>query len=259
MAKHSPITWCHHTHNWWWGCVEVDPACDHCYARIFDHRLGGSHWGKDAPRRFFGDAHWDEPLKWAKNAGKRGVRERVFVNSMSDVFEDRRDLDEHRARGWKLIEATPELDWLLLTKRPDVMRRRWPWASPPPNVWAGTTIALEAGAWRADKLRQVPARVRFISYEPALGPIDSIDLTGIDWIVCGDEDGQQRRPADPQWFRDLRDKCEREGVAFHMKQWAGADTPGITGVRGGKSGTGKIHLPVLDGRQHGAFPEVTSG
>ena len=256
MAKDSPITWTDSTFNAWWGCFKISPGCKHCYADAFDHRLGGDHWGEKAPRRFFGDKHWNEPLKWSAAAIDAGIRRRVFCSSMSDVFEDRRDLDPHRERLWKLIDATAGgLDWLLLTKRPDAMRRLWPWTTPPANVWAGTTIESADYAWRADKLRAVPAAVRFVSYEPALGPVDGIDLTAIDWIVCGDEDGQKRRPADPSWFRSLRDRCERDGVAFHMKQWAGADAPGITGARGGKSGTGKIHLPVLDGRVHAAFPE----
>lgn len=251
MSKDSPITWTTHTFNPWWGCTKVSPGCTNCYADAFDHRLGGKHWGATAERKFFGDKHWREPLKWAKDAASRGVRERVFCASMADVFEDRRDLDEHRLRLRGLIDATAGgLDWLLLTKRAD----RFDLLPPGQrlNVWLGVTCENADAAWRVDELRKQDAAVRFISYEPALGPIaDAVNLDGIDWIVAGDESGTKRRPALVQWFADVRDKCQREGVAFHLKQWAGALNPRIDGQRTG----GKIHLPILDGVQHAAFPK----
>lgn len=249
MAEHSAITWTDATFNPWWGCFKISPGCKHCYADAFDHRLGGEHWGKDAPRRFFGDKHWNEPLKWNAKALRDGVRRRVFCSSMADVFEDRRDLDPHRDRLWKLIDATPALDWLLLTKRPENFGML---PTAPVNVWRGVTVEDADHLDRVRWLRATVAPVRFISYEPALGPIaDAVDLTDINWIVCGDESGKVRRPAEVGWFRDLRDVCERAGVAFHFKQWAGAATSGIDGPRTG----GKIHLPILDGAVHAAFPE----
>lgn len=253
MSKDSPITWTDDTFNAWWGCFKISPGCKHCYADAFDHRLGGEHWGQDAPRRFFGDKHWNEPLKWNAAAMAAGIRRRVFCSSMSDVFEARRDLDPHRERLWKLIDATiGGLDWLLLTKRPENFGML---PTAPPNVWRGVTVENADYLDRVRWLQATVAPVRFISYEPALGPIaDKVDLTDINWIVCGDESGQVRRPAEVQWFADLRDKCEAAGVAFHFKQWAGAADQRI----GGKSTGGKIHLPVLDGRVHAAFPEVSS-
>lgn len=258
MGKDSAITWTDHTFNPWWGCTKVSPGCTNCYAAAFDKRVGGDHWRPNGERRRFGEAHWREPIKWDRAAASAGVRARVFCASMADVFEDRRDLDGERARLWNLIEATPHLDWLLLSKRPENMRRMLPTLTAPwPNVWLGATVEDADHTWRAAILRQVPAAVHFISYEPALGPIaDAVNLHGIDWIVCGDESGARRRPAEVQWFRDLRDRCERDGVAFHFKQWAGADADGIDGPRSGKDGRGVRHLPVLDGRQHGAFPGV---
>lgn len=253
MGKDSAITWTHHTFNPWWGCWKISPGCKHCYADAFDHRLGGSHWGADAPRRFFGEKHWNEPLKWASAALRAGERHRVFCASMADVFEDRRDLDEWRTKLWFLIDKTNDaLDWLLLTKRPDRIDRLMPAAGFGRNVWLGTTVEDMEHAWRVDALTTVPAAVHFVSWEPALGPVD-VAGWDIDWLVCGDESGRVRRPAEVDWFRAARDACERDGIAFHMKQWAGADAVGIGGRRVG----GKIHLPVLDGRVHDAFPEVS--
>ncbi len=161
----------------------MSTGCDNCYAAAFNKRIGRDDWGKDAPRRFFGEEHWAEPLKWNAEAAALGERHRVFCASMADVFEDRPDLVAERAKLWPLIEATPSLDWLLLTKRPAAQRRVLPWAhrEPWPNVWLGTTVENRDYLWRTDELRKVKAAVRFISYEPALGPIaDAIDLAGID-------------------------------------------------------------------------------
>ncbi len=144
MAKNSRIEWTTHTFNPWWGCVKVSPACKHCYAESWAKRVGSNVWGIKAERRFFGDKHWAEPLKWDVLAAASGVRARVFCASMADVFEDRRDLDVHRARLWKLIEATPHLDWLLLTKRPEIISRLAPWANQwPENVWLGTVASVK--------------------------------------------------------------------------------------------------------------------
>src|SRR4030095_14278146 len=107
MAKNSQIEWTHHTFNPWWGCQKVSPACDNCYAELWAKRMGRQLWGKDAPRRFFSEAHWREPLKWNHNAQVAGIRERVFCASMADVFERRSDLTEQRLRLWELIRSTP--------------------------------------------------------------------------------------------------------------------------------------------------------
>src|SRR5687767_4989547 len=123
MGQKSKIEWTDSTFNPWWGCVEVSPACDHCYARTFAKRTGHSVWGKDAPRRIFGDTHWSEPLKWNRKAEAFGVRHKVFCASMADVMESGIHLDGQRERLWALIEASPWLDWLLLTKRPQNFRR----------------------------------------------------------------------------------------------------------------------------------------
>lgn len=143
MGKTTGIEWCDATFNPWWGRAKVSPACKSCYAEAFAKRVGQKVWGETSDRRFFGEGHWTEPERWSRDAQKAGIRRRVFCASMADVFEDRRDLDEHRERLWNLIERTPWLDWLLLTKRPEnhgMVPLAWQTGSRhPANVWLGCT------------------------------------------------------------------------------------------------------------------------
>lgn len=175
MGRDSAISWCHHTFNGWWGCEKVSPACKQCYAEAFAKRTGNKVWGRSSSRRFFGEKHWREPLKWEHRAEEEGVRYRVFSGSMCDVFEDRRDLDPWRWKLWNLIWHTPMLDWLLLTKRPENIRGMIPteWLEAPRhNVWFGTTVENQEWAdRRIPELLKVPAAVRFLSVEPMLGPV----------------------------------------------------------------------------------------
>jgi protein gp37 len=226
MAKNSKIEWTHHTFNPWWGCVRVSPACKHCYAETWAHRLGLGLWGKDAPRRFLSDAYWKQPLAWDKEAATAKTRARVFCASMADVFEDRRDLDAQRARLWEVIARTPNLDWLLLTKRPELVGNMVPWGNAwPHNVWLGTTVETQRWAERrVPELLRHHARVRFLSCEPLLGGIDLTPWIGpnersVDWVIVGGESGHSARPMNPVWARSLRDQCIEHGVAFHFKQW----------------------------------------
>jgi protein gp37 len=181
MGKDSSIEWTHHTFNPWWGCVRVSPGCEHCYAETFSKRVGKDVWGVSADRRFFGDKHWGEPLKWNRDAEKAGERRRVFCASMADVFEDRPDLVEWRARLYELTTRTPHLDWLLLTKRIENADRLWATAhvdaydgseSLGPtwkqNVWLGTTVEDRKRADRLSNLVRTRAAVKFISAEPLL-------------------------------------------------------------------------------------------
>ena len=224
MAKSSGIEWTHHTFNPWWGCVKLSPACAHCYAETWARRVGMQLWGGDAPRRFFGENHWREPIRWNAEANRLGVRARVFCASMADVFEPRTDLDRWRDKLWDLIEKTPQLDWLLLTKRPGHIKHVYPWANTPrENVWLGTTAENQRWAdRRIERLLSVDANVRFLSCEPLLS---SIDLTSwlkkqeISWVIAGGESGGAARPTHPNWIRSLRDQCESYGVPFHFKQW----------------------------------------
>ncbi len=227
MGKNSHIEWTHHTFNPWWGCVKVSPACDNCYAEAWAKRVGSNVWGAKSSRRFFGDAHWKEPLRWHAEAHADGVRRRVFCASMADVFEGRKELNSARTQLWSLIAETPSLDWLLLTKRPQNVVRMTPWGDQwPTNVWLGTTVENQKFAdLRIPHLLAAPARVRFLSCEPLLGAIDLSRWvkTGrsspIHWIIAGGESGPKSRPMHPEWARGLRDFTCRHSIGFHFKQW----------------------------------------
>ncbi len=229
MGKDSAIEWTHHTFNPWWGCTKVSPGCEHCYAETWAKRVGENIWGARQDRRFFGDKHWGDPLKWNAAAESEGQRKRVFCASMSDVFEARSDLDPWRNRLWKLINQTPLLDWLLLTKRPQNIGGKIPWGKQwPKNVWIGTSVEDQQ---RADErlpiLLELPATYRFLSCEPLLGPVDLSKWTSqrpkhlhrIDWVIAGGESGPNARAMLPGWARQLRDQCQQSGIPFHFKQW----------------------------------------
>jgi len=272
MGKNSHIEWTHHTFNPWWGCAKVSPACQFCYAEAWAKRVGNKVWGVRAPRRFFSDSHWEDPTKWNAEAALKGVRYRVFCASMADVFEDRRDLDAPRSRLWSLIEATPYLDWLLLTKRPERVKKLSAWGQKwPSNVWLGTTVEDQQRAEeRLPHLLSVPAQVRFLSCEPLLGPLDLRGFVGkkrspIQWIIAGGESGAHARPMDPEWVRSLRDFCRKAQIAFHFKQWGhwapapSGTTPKVRAALVGKSvqmfALGKgVSGRYLDGKTHDELP-----
>jgi protein gp37 len=229
MGKDSAIEWTDHTFNPWWGCVKVSPGCNHCYAETWAKRVGQQVWGNGNDRRFFTDKHWREPLKWNKEAQEVGRRKRVFCASMADVFELRSELDSWRDRLWSLIGETPALDWLLLTKRPQNIESMAPWATDwPDNVWIGTTVEDQTRAEeRLPFLLKHPAKCRFLSCEPLLGPVDlsswiregNDNLYRINWVIAGGESGHNARPMLPRWARLLRDQCFEGSIPFHFKQW----------------------------------------
>lgn len=235
MGVITGVSWCDHTFNGWWGCVPVSPGCEHCYAERQSKRFGPGIW---ASHRFFGEKHWNEPRAWNKKAKAEGIRRRVFCGSMCDVFEDRPDLVEWRGRLWSLIVNTPNLDWLLLTKRPEnvlmmcphqIMGERDEWI--PPNVWIGVTAEnQEMADKRIPLLLDIPATVRFVSVEPMLEQIDILQyltgeyttgIIGANWVICGGESGSGARPMNIDWARDLCDQCEIAGTPFFMKQLSG--------------------------------------
>lgn len=220
MADRTVIAWTDKTFNPWMGCQKVSDGCLNCYAeRLTRSRMGLHLWG-GAPRRITSDANWRKPLAWNRKAESSGVRLLVFCGSLMDFAEDRRELESPRWKLWQLIKATPSLTWQLLTKRPENLPNVLPrnWGNGYPNVWLGTTIEDMRVAERADHLRAVPALVRFISYEPALGPLDDLDLTGIRWVVYGGESGTGFRDHDLAWPREMRDRCASLGISYFYKQ-----------------------------------------
>lgn len=228
MGTETGIAWTNHTFNPWWGCTKVSPGCDNCYAETFDRRVGGSHWGKDAPRRKFGDKHWNEPLKWNAAAEKAGRPALVFCASMADWC----DVDAPEGvlpRLHALWRATPWLRWQMLTKRPARIRACLPadWGDGYPNVWLGTTVDdRKHGLPRIDVLRTIPARVRFLSMEPLLEDPGIMDLSGIAWVIVGGESGHNARPFREEWARNIIAQCRAAGVRPFVKQmgepWATA-------------------------------------
>ena len=262
MSANSSIEWTHHTFNLWQGCDKVSAGCKHCYAETLDARHLRSrdeHWGRYRPRLFASDAYMDIPLSWNRSAERAGERRRVFCMSMGDVFELHAIplyaamQAGYRARLFDLMAHTPWLDWLLLTKRPENIAPMLPssWRrEPPTNLWLGAsienqTVALE----RLPILLDAPAAYHFISYEPALGPLDleaavpggCIPLQ-LDLVIAGSESGHKARPAQLDWFRDMRDQCQRLGVSFFFKQWV--------------ENREKTSLPLLDGRQWAEVPAL---
>ena len=220
----SKIEWTDHTFNPWWGCTRVSAACDNCYADSWANRLGYDNWGHRNPRRFLSEQYWKQPYAWDQNASELRVRKRVFCASMADVFEWRRGLKPWREKLWQLIDDTPNLDWLLLTKRPHLVNRLSPWGDKwPENVWLGTTVETQKWAdRRIPQLIKNPARLHFLSCEPLLGSVDIdswLSSKSIQWVIAGGESGPNARPSDPRWLCELRDACIASDTPFHFKQW----------------------------------------
>lgn len=292
MAENSKIEWTDHTFNPWIGCQKVGPGCDHCYAEaMMADRYGRVEWGPHGARSRTSPANWRKPLAWDRAAAKAGVRHRVFCASLADVFDNHSSIqDEWRDDLWRLIEATPNLDWLLLTKRPGNIANMLPvpfdFARLYPNVWLGCTVVNQAEADRdIPKLLKLDAAVRFLSMEPLLGLVDlSIGLgctcesdercfgtcdyyrsgvspNRLDWVICGGESGPSARPMHPGWARSLRNQCQAAGVAFHFKQWGDwhADALLSTDLSGNcpplKMKVGKkVAGRLLDGREWNEVP-----
>jgi len=232
MAGETLIAWCDHTFNAWMGCTKVSAGCDHCYAETMTrNRMGISVWGKDAARQVTSTANWKKLIAWNRKAAEAGERRRVFCGSLMDWAEAHPTAEATRPKLWQAISETPWLDWLLLTKRTGRITRCLPddWGEGYPNVWLGTSIEDMRVAFRADHLRAIPAHIRFVSYEPALGPLDDLDLTGIHWLIYGGESGPGYRAEGTEhdhqaWARAMRYRCNRAGTTFFFKQSAAPRT-----------------------------------
>lgn len=224
MAENSAIAWTDHTFNPWIGCTKVSPACDRCYAESWANRFGKPELWKGKRSRT-SPANWRKPLAWNASAAAYGERrQRVFCASLADVF-DNQVPDEWRADLWRLIAATPNLDWLLLTKRPQNIAKMLPpgWGEGWPNVWLGTTVEnQEEVERRTPHLTAIPAAVRFLSCEPLLAEVNLEPyFGGIDWVIAGGESGGGARPMHLEWARTLRENCAAYGVSFFVKQIGG--------------------------------------
>ncbi len=261
--QNSKIEWCDHTINFWHGCTKVSPGCANCYADSLSRRFGKDIWGPGKAREDHRPNATKLALKLNRVAAKAGTRPRVFCSSMSDW------LDEKIPFRWladmlSIVRVTTHLDWLLLTKRPGNFFRRmrlvsdlceegdgglemfdfvetWADGSPPANVWIGTSVEDRQRAdERIPELLRIPARVRFLSCEPLLGPVDlsaymgrsvSIDDQvavhnfGLHWVIAGGESGPKARPMHPDWVRSLRGQCQSAMVPFFFKQMGGPRKP----------------------------------
>jgi protein gp37 len=235
MGTRSKIEWTDSTFNPWVGCTKIGranggrSACDFCYAEKWAKRSGQVTWG-NFPRRRTTPQYWRNPITWNNGAHdfqvKHGRRQRVFCASLADVFDNQVD------PGWRvdlfnMIRECNQIDWQLLTKRPQNIKKMLPpdWGSGYSNVWLGAT-AEDSAAYRerVPHLLEAPATVHFVSYEPAMGPLLRLDIEGRipDWLIIGGESGVRSdliRRTEPQWVRDAITECERLGIAPFLKQW----------------------------------------
>ncbi|MBX9846063.1 MAG: phage Gp37/Gp68 family protein [Xanthobacteraceae bacterium] len=235
MGAWSKIEWTDSTFNPWVGCTKIaraksaPSACDFCYAEKWAKRSGQVGWG-NFPRRRTTSVYWRNPIIWNEQArsfqSRHGRRQRVFCASLADVFDNQVD-PTWRSDLFNLIRDCDQLDWQILTKRPQNIKKMLPhdWKDGYPNVWIGTT-AEDAGAYkqRVPHLLKVPAAVHFVSYEPAIGPLEKLDANGLspDWLIIGGESGVRSdliRRTEPQWVRAAIAECRRLGIAAFLKQW----------------------------------------
>lgn len=234
MSASSSIEWTDSTWNPVTGCTKVSQGCKHCYAQRFAERfrgIPGHPFEQGFDLRLWPD-RLELPLQWKEPR-------RIFVNSMSDLFHERVPTAFIR-KVFATMGAARQHTFQILTKRAKRVGELGPSLPWKPNIWQGVSIERMDVAWRADELRKVPADVRFLSLEPLLGPLDELDLSGIQWVIVGGESGPGARPMKKEWVRTIRDICHRESVPFFFKQWGG-----VQKARAGR---------VLDGKLHDEFP-----
>jgi protein gp37 len=234
MGLNSAIEWVTATWNPLTGCTKISPGCSHCYAERMSKRLklmGNRNYANEFQVTLH-EHMLAQPLKWRK-------RQRVFVNSMSDLYH--KDVPFEFIR--KVFDVMCRADWhtfKILTKRAERLEElspRLPW---PDNVWQGVSVENEDYTWRIDHLRRTGAKTKFLSIEPLLGPIPKLDLTGIDWIIIGGESGPGARPMAKEWVLDIIAQARAQHVPIFFKQWGGTN----------KKKTGR----ELDGRTYDEMP-----
>ena len=260
--ENSNIGWTQHTQNFWLGCDKIAPECAHCYIGRTLLRQGRNPWGQ-----LYRTQTWKNPLKWQQEAESQGVCYRVFTNSLSDFFHAK--ADEWRPEAWGVIKRTPNLVWLILTKRPELIEKRLPadWGLGYPNVWLGVSTGCRMTLNKMDALRRIPVHpnaVRFVSAEPLLEDISSeINLDSFGWLIVGGESGGApeylwdssqdwrkefnivgRRTMNLEWAHNLLQKTRAAGLPFFFKQ--------VTAFR---SGQGEDAL----GQPYQEFPEPPRG
>lgn len=225
------IEWTDKTWNPTTGCTKISPGCKNCYAEEITKRFRSTF-----PEGFqftMHPARLDQPRSWRTPS-------RIFVNSMSDLFHEQMPLS-YLKQIFDVMEACPQHVFQVLTKRAERLAEiahLLPW---PDNVWIGVSLETQKYTSRIDHLRAVPAKVRFLSCEPLLGPLQ-LNLNGIHWVITGGESGRGHRPIEEAWVRDIRDQAQTAGVAFFHKQWGGS--------------TPKKNGRLLDGRVWDEMPAL---
>lgn len=237
MGKQSAIEWTDHSWNCWYGCLKVSPGCKQCYMYRDMKRYGRDPMVVNRAK----PATFNAPLKWTQQA-------KVFTCSWSDFFI--KEADQWRDEAWEIIRKTPHLTYQILTKRPGNIKDRLPtgWGNGWPNVWLGVSVENQEYSWRIFELGNIPATVHFVSYEPALGPLNlkgEMQRGMVDWLISGGESGYKPRPASPEWFRSIRDQCQTYSISFFHKQNGGYRK--VDNAWGGRE---------LDGRTWDEMPEV---
>jgi len=245
MGDKSGIEWTEATWNPTTGCDRTSPGCDNCYALTLAKRLkamGQAKYQRDGDPRTSGPG-FDLTLHPAALALPKSwdAPRTIFVNSMSDLFHPKVPLDYIR-QVFDVIGETPQHTYQVLTKRSKRLTQTADCLEWPPNLWMGVSVEDSRYSFRINHLQTVPAAVRFLSCEPLLGPLDDLELEGIQWVIAGGESGGNARPMDPDWVRSIRDQCLDAGVAFFFKQWGGR--------------TPKAHGRELDGAMHDEMPQV---
>jgi protein gp37 len=235
MGEESLIEWTDATWNPWHGCIKVSPGCKNCYMY-----RGKERWGGDPRAVVRSSTTFADPLRWPKP-------HLVFACSWSDWFIE--EADPWRAEAWDIIRKTHHHTYQILTKRPERIEQSLPsdWGEGWPNVWLGVSIENQEYGFRKDILCQIPCRIRFISAEPLLGPIDFGSLEDIHWVITGGESGPNARPMRPEWARSIRTQCQAAKIPYFHKQNGG--TKMVSGAWGGR---------ILDGKTWDAIPASVS-
>ncbi len=232
----SSIEWTQNVWNPVTGCTRISEGCAHCYAERFAGRLKamGLPKYKNGFEVTLQPEALSEPCKWKKPR-------MIFVNSMSDLFHE--DIpDDYIHKVFKVMNENPQHVFQILTKRAERLYKMAPDLKWTHNIWQGVTVESSKNKQRIEMLRSTPAKTKFISFEPLLGAIGSLDLTEMDWLIVGGESGPGARPMEKEWVESIRKQSEKQGTAFFFKQWGGTN----------KKKAGRL----LNGKEYNGMPEV---